>query len=120
MRKKIAFSISLILSAFIATQATAASDDARYRTLGQCIAYTAVKSGLNGNNEISPFTAETLASLGEEFMFESSLLGISEEDSQYFVVGRLIEYNIQIEENNAAALIGEHEDVCRELIKSLN
>jgi hypothetical protein len=103
--------------AFNATFAGAA-DDKHYKELGQCMAYTAIKNGFDGKNVVSPFAAQTLATLGDEFMFEASTLNISEQDAQTFVVHKLVEYNLQVEERGYDSLKNDLDTSCQGLVNT--
>lgn len=107
-----------ILPIIFNVTAAGAADDKHYKELGQCMAYTAIKNGFDGKNVVSPFAAQALAVLGDEFMFEASTLNISEQDAQTFVVHKLVEYNLQVEERGAESLKSDHDTNCQALIDS--
>lgn len=110
------FAFSAAFSLLAGAPVAGAADDAQYKKLGQCMAYTAIKNGFDGKNIISPFAADILATLGDEFMFEASTLNISEQDAQNFVVQKLVEYNLQVEERGADSLKNDHDAACQAVI----
>lgn len=113
---KIALCLTFVTASGV-TVAGAAADD-RYQQLGKCMAYTAIKSGLNGQNTMSPFAEKTLGQLGDEFMFEASKLNIPEQDAQNFVVYNLVAFNLQREEKGIESLDDDHSANCDAVIKT--
>lgn len=103
---------------FLPTLANA-SDGARYLNLSQCMAYAAVKGGLDGKKEPPREYADVIAALGEEYMVEASMLGMDDNQAHTFVVNELIRQNRIKEEEGIDALHAELKEKCSALLQEI-
>lgn len=111
--------VVLTFATLLSVGVAGANDRTHYVGLGNCMAYTAISNGFDGKSTISPFAEKTLSLLGDEFMFEASTLNISQADAQTFVVHRLVDLNIVLQEKGSDALKAEYEAKCEALAASL-
>jgi len=116
------------LQAFMAAAAVAlfahksyaqSADESRYKELGTCMAYVAVINDLDGKRQVEAEAGSALAALGNEFMFEASLLGYDDNQAHTYVVEELVRLNMQSREFGAQAVEAEHGGHCRALMSAL-
>jgi hypothetical protein len=112
---KIAITAAIVMSSTMAY----AADGNRYLNLAQCMAYAAVKGGLDGKKAIPTPYAKMISALGEEYMFEASALGMDDDQAQTFVVNELTRQNRIKQEKGLQALADELGDTCSALADTL-
>lgn len=100
------------LTAPAAAQETPAADETRFRQLGECMAYFAVISGMDGKKEVPPAVAGQIAALGSELMFEASVLGYDDDRAHTSVVEKLVEMNTVVSEQGTQALSASYSAMC--------
>lgn len=109
----------LIPSAFAVLPASAQDpaphSDARFRQLGDCMAFFAVAGGLDGKKDVDPNLAQKIADMGTELMFEASILGYDDDKAQTYVVNRLVERNTEVNENGSDEMIANYGPMCTAL-----
>lgn len=115
--KKLAVLALLFSGAFVS--AGEAADTQRYNDLGVCMAFIAVDSGIDGKRDVDPSLGQTIAAIGAEFMFEATVLGYDDNTAQTFVVSKLQEMNLQVNEMGSAALKEEFGPKCKEVAISV-
>jgi hypothetical protein len=96
-----------------------AADGTRYLDLAKCMAFAAVKGGLDGKKPVPADYANVLSVLGEEYMFEASALGMDDDQAQTFVVNELTRQNRIKQEKGMDALTAELGDTCSALAGTL-
>lgn len=107
---------TILVAALVALPVTAsAADSARYLDLAKCISFATVKGGLDGKKEIPADYAAVISVLGEEYMFEASALGMSDDQAHTFVVTELMRQNRMKEEKGMDALTAEVGATCSAL-----
>lgn len=109
---KAAIAAAILMASVHAGQA---ADDTRFRQLGECMAYFAVASGMDGRKEVDPAIARMLSVLGSELMFEASLLGYDDDRAHTAVVEKLVELNTVANEKGAEAVSASHGAMCTAL-----
>lgn len=107
--------------AFVPVQAFAQDvpEATRFRQIGECMAYFAVVSGMDGKKEVPPAVSARLAALGSEFMFEASILGYDDDRAHTSVVEKLIEMNTIISEQGTQALVASHGTMCEAVVETM-
>lgn len=90
-------------------------ENKRYNELGECMAFIAVDSGVDGKKSVHPDTAKTISAIGAEFMFEASMLGYDDNIAQTFVVEKLQAMNLQTNEMGSGSLRQQYGEKCREV-----
>ena len=106
---KIIIAIALFMSTTAPSQA---ADTDRYLSLAKCMAYAAVKGGVDGKKEIPADYAAVISLLGEEYMFEATALGLSDDQAHTFVVNELMRQNKMAAERGMDALNTEMKATC--------
>lgn len=117
-------SLVLLFSAFllIASPAVASETSAsptRFSELGECLAFIAIESGVDGKKEVHEDVATTLSAMGSEFMFEASLMGLDDNTAHTFVVEKLVEMNLTANEQGSEAVRSQYGDKCRDVAISV-
>lgn len=94
-------------------------DDARFRQLGDCMAYLAVAGGLDGKKDVDPALGAMISTLGTELMFEASVLGYNDDKAQTYVVNRLMERNTEANEKGTEEMKASYGPMCAALAASV-
>lgn len=118
--KKLAIAATavILLASPSGAQDGVSPDDTRFRQLGECIAYFAVASGMDGKKEVPPPIASRISLLGGELMFEASVLGYDDDKAHTSVVEKLMEMNTVVAEQGTVAL-SSYAGMCEALVASL-
>lgn len=110
-------------TAFAVSPASSADEaprnDARFRQLGDCMAFYAVAGGVDGKTQVDPALAATITALGSELMFEASVLGYDDDKAQTYVVNKLVERNTEVNEKGSAEMTASYGPMCSALAESL-
>lgn len=96
-----------------------AADGDRYLNLAKCMAYATVKGDLDGKKPVPTDYAAVISVIGEEYMFEASALGMTDDQAHTFVVNELMRQNRIKQEQGMAVLTGEVGDTCSALAETL-
>lgn len=94
-------------------------DDTRFRQIGECIAYYAVSSGMDGKKAVDPGTGQVISVLTGELMFEASVLGYDDDKAQTSVVEKLMAQNTVVNEQGTEALAAQYGPMCASLAKTV-
>jgi hypothetical protein len=105
----------LIAVIVLAPVSAHAVDGDRYLTLGKCMAYAAVKGGLDGKKPIPPDYAQVIQLLGDEYMFEARTLGFTELQAQVAFATELVRQNKIKAEKGLPVLTDELGKLCSDL-----
>ena len=105
----------LIASFMLAPVSAHAIEGDRYLSLGKCMAYAAVKGGLDGKKDVPPEYAQVIQLLGQEYMFEAKTLGFTDEEAQMVFVNELMRQNRVKVEHGIEALTEEVGKLCSDL-----
>lgn len=109
--------LAALLPAFLLPSPLAAADGTadRFLTLSKCMAYAAVKGGLDGEKPIPPEYAVVIAAIGEEYMFEARVIGMDDDAAHTAVVNELIRQNRIKREQGLDALAKDLGPLCSNL-----
>lgn len=109
----------VVVAAFLLPTLANAADGARYLSLSQCMAYAAVKGGLDGKKDPPREYADVISALGDEYMIESSMLGMDDNQAHTFVVNELMRQNRIKEEEGMDTLHAALKEKCSALLQEI-